>query len=129
MHCAREVKKPAQPDICAPVIGDRPRVAFESEGFISADLYRVVIVEPESVFDAANATKTARMRALSSLQKYLQSRGMVVDRNVTARLHALIDESGRLGESTANGGNRCVYYFDITRPRLEDYVLSISRRR
>lgn len=129
VNCAKEVKKAPQPDICAPGIGDGPRVEFEKEGFISVDVYRVVIVEPESVFDATAATKTARMRALSSLQKFLQSRDMVVDQNVTARLLALIDESGRLGESSVNGGGRCVYYFDITRPRLADYVLSISRKR
>ncbi|HSV98470.1 MAG TPA: hypothetical protein VLM75_16235 [Spirochaetota bacterium] len=128
-NCAKEVRKPSQVDICPPTIGDGPRVMFEKEGFMSADVYRVVIVEPERVFDAAAAAKTARIRALSSLQKYLQSRDMVVDQNVTARLLALIDESGHIGESTANGAGRCVYYFDITRPRLAEYVLSISRKR
>ncbi|MBP7603216.1 MAG: hypothetical protein KBA15_04775 [Spirochaetes bacterium] len=129
LYCAKEVKKPVQPDICPPTIGTGPRVEFEKEGFISADLYRIVIVEPEGGAEIAAAEKTARMRALSSLQKYLQSKDMVVDQNVTARLLALIDESGRLGRSTSNGGGRCVYYFDIERPRLADYVLSISRKR
>lgn len=129
LYCAKEVKKPVQPDICPPSIGTGPRVEFEKEGFISADLYRIVIVEPEGGAGIAAAEKTARMRALSSLQKYLQSKDMVVDQNVTARLLALIDESGRLGRSTSNGGGRCVYYFDIERPRLADYVLSISRKR
>ena len=129
LYCAKEVKKPVQPDICPPSIGTGPRVEFEKEGFISADLYRIVIVEPEGGAEITAAEKTARMRALSSLQKYLQSKDMVVDQNVTARLLALIDESGRLGRSTSNGGGRCVYYFDIERPRLADYVLSISRKR
>ena len=127
--CAKEVKTPTQPDICPPTIGTEPRVEFEKEGFISADLYRIVIVEPEGGAEISATEKTARMRALSSLQKYLQSNDMVVDQNVTARLLALIDESGRLRTSTASDGGRCVYYFDIERPRLADYVLSISRKR
>ncbi len=129
LNCAREVKKADPVDICPPTIGDGPRVKFANEGFINADVYRVVIVQPEIVFDAAAASKTARIRALSSLQKYLQSRDMVVDQNVTARLLALIDECGHIGEPTSNDGGSCVYYFDITRPRLVDYVLSISRKR
>lgn len=128
-RCSKEVRQMDRPDICPPSIGDGPRIEFEKEGFISADLYRVVIVEPEDDAGAAFAEKTARIRALGSLQKYLQSKDMVIDHNVTARLLALIEESGRLVRSTSEGGARCVYYFDISKPRLSDYVLSISRKK
>ena len=32
LYCAKEVKKPVQPDICPPSIGTGPRVEFEKEG-------------------------------------------------------------------------------------------------
>ena len=69
---------------------------FREEGLISKDIYRVIIVEPKDKnisSNKINIENLAKRRALLSLQKYLRSNNVMINRNVEVALLNLIDPS------------------------------------
>ncbi len=103
---------------------------YEQEGFIDDGLYRIVIIQPADAARKASALEdTARQRTLSSLQKYLISQNRIVDANATAELNALIAQHGTLAEQPSTKDTRRIYYFDVRKERLKDYLNATTRKR
>jgi|GEM_PF-405119 len=104
---------------------------YDHEGFINDDHFRIIIIEPRLAGESHRPTieKTARQRALASLQKYLLSQDRVVDQNATAELISIIDENGRLIDTGCDNRNRVIYYYEIRAERLRDRIDRISKKR
>ncbi len=102
---------------------------YLDEGFISEDVFRVVIVIPQgSTEDITVIEKRAKQRALMSLQKYLTSRNMTVDQKMRRKLLHLA-EGGTLSKRDDTCETRQVYLFQINRRNLKHHVDSIPTGR
>lgn len=104
---------------------------YEKEGFITKDLFRVVIVEPKGgqESDKMEIKKTAERRALSSMEKYLVENRIMADRNAKAVLLNLIGDHGKLKESPLKSETRTVYFFDVEKPDLKQQLDNLPRAR
>ena len=123
--------KVAPPDVAAPVTPDAFCPEYDQEGFINPNLYRVVIVEPRGAGETEirSVTEKARLRALSSMQKYLLAHDRAVDQNVTAELLSLVERHGTLEDKGCASATRYIYYFNINKENLQDHLSAISRKR
>lgn len=102
---------------------------YLKEGFISEDVFRVVIVIPQgSNDDITSIEKRAKQRALMSLQKYLTSQNMTVDQKTRTKLLHLT-KGGTLTKRDDTCETRQVYLFQINRRNLKHHVDSIPLRR
>ena len=104
---------------------------YEKEGFITNDLFRVVIVEPKGgkESDRKEIQKTAERRALSSMEKYLVENGIMDDRNAKAVLLNLIGDNGKLKEAPLESATRTVYLFDVEKPDLKQQLDNLPKAR
>ena len=104
---------------------------YFKEGFISREVYRVVIVEPrdETGFSKSEIEKKAKKRTLISLQKYLMTKEGTINQNVNAALLNLIEESGTLQDSPEKQETRDVYLFEIKKDNLKRYVDDLVYKR
>lgn len=100
---------------------------YLAEGFITGDLYRVVIVSPKEVSADMDALKTrATNRARVSLERSLAAENIVCDRNMKAAILTIIDRSGQMVKKEIENSRYTVYYFDITRKNIKGYFKNIS---
>ena len=104
---------------------------YDREGFITPDLYRVVIVKPR---DSANISlkyvkRSAKSRALISLQKYIVSNNGTISQNTRAVLLNLINDHGKLNEEISRYKSRNVYHFDIKKPALKSTMDNLALAR
>jgi hypothetical protein len=131
LGCAKEVRHNAVPDVKAPDKIDAFCPEFEQEGFISGDLYRIVVVVPKGADPAeiSSVEKTARQRALSSLQKFLISQDRVVDQNITAELLRLLESGGALEDTHCKSESRDIFYYNVKKENLRGFILGIARKR
>jgi hypothetical protein len=103
---------------------------YLAEGFITGDLYRIVIVSPkEASTDTAALTTRATNRARVSLERSLAAENIECDRNMKTAILNLIDRSGQLVEKEIENSRYTVYYFDITRKNIKGYFKNISSQR
>jgi hypothetical protein len=104
---------------------------YEKEGFITKNLFRVVIVEPKGgrESDINEIKKTAERRALSSMEKYLVENRIMVNRNAKAVLLNLIGDHGKLKEAPLESATRTVYLFEIEKPDLKQQIDNLPRAR
>ncbi len=104
---------------------------YDKEGFISPDLYRVVIVKPKGSGNSSIAyvKRSAKRRALVSLQKYIVSNNGIISQNTKAELLNLIDEYGELNEEDTAYESRNVYHFDIRKPDLKRAIDDLALAR
>lgn len=107
---------------------------FADEGFISADSYRIIIVEPKEYVDSDNEDyirRAATRRAMLSIQKYLRSRNrnIDIDRNVNANILNLINDYGELKMCVKQQERRNVHSFEIKKPGLRKYLDSMAQER
>lgn len=104
---------------------------YEKEGFITKDIFRIVIVEPKGgkESDKKEIEKTAESRALSSMEKYLVENGIMADRNANAVLLNLIGDHGTLKESPLESATRTVYLFDVEKPDLKQQLDNLPKAR
>ncbi len=104
---------------------------YDKEGFISPDLYRIVIVKPKGSGNSSIAyvKRSAKRRALVSLQKYIASNNGIISQNTKAKLLNLIDEYGELSKEDTVYESRYVYHFDIRKPDLKRAIddLAVAR--
>ncbi|MBN2040608.1 MAG: hypothetical protein JW864_11220 [Spirochaetes bacterium] len=101
---------------------DKPAPEFRDEGFITDNLFRIIIVKPkDSSYDTAISEKYAKKRALISLRKHVQSRKGKIDRNMNAALLNLIERNGELRKEKSNK-DRDIYLFEIKKNNLKDYL-------
>ena len=103
---------------------------FLAEGFITGDLYRVVIVSPKEAATETDALKTkATNRARVSLERSLSAENIECDRNVKTAILNLIERSGELIKKDVGSSKYSVYYFDITRKNIKGYFKNVSTQR
>lgn len=123
--CAKKVKKTG-PDTKTDL-----HLEYDQEGFINDDHFRIIIIEPRLAGESHQPAieKTARQRALASLQKYLLSQDRVVDQNATAELISIIDENGKLIDTGCDSRSRMIYYYEIRAERLRERIDRISKKR
>jgi hypothetical protein len=103
---------------------------FLAEGFITNDLYRVVIVSPKDAAQDAGALRTrASNRARVSLERSLSAENIECDRAVKTAVLNLIERSGQLVQKEIGSTRYSVYYFDITRKNIRGYFKNVSSQR
>ncbi len=101
------------------------------EGFISKDIFRIVIVEPKrEKNDGRNyIIKTAKRRAFVSLQKYITANNAKIDNNINASLLNLVEECGTLKSADINHKTRRVHLFEIKKSSLKQSIDNLARSR
>jgi hypothetical protein len=103
---------------------------FLDEGFITDDLYRVVMITTtEGSLDMETLKTRASNRARVSLERCLTSENIQCDRNVKAAILILIDRSGQLTKKEIEHKRYNVFYFDITRKNMINYFRGIASQR
>lgn len=114
-----------------PVVKDEPvHSEYMKEGFISPELYRVVITTSEESCDQdQEMEKRARARAFSSLRNLILSKRGSLPPNCNARLQSMIQESGTFIVRKKGCPGSRVYNFDINRPGLKQSVQDLIRGR
>lgn len=117
--------------------GDLPLsdVAIEkkylAEGFISPDLFRVVIVatKDSSASELTAIRNRAKNRALVSLERSLIEENIRIDANMKAEILNLVQQSGQLARKDVGHSRYHVYYYNITKNNLKKYLKNISFRK
>ena len=103
---------------------------FLEEGFITDDLYRIVMVTTKDASYDMDALKTrAENRARVSLERCLAAENIPGDRNIKAAILNLIDRSGQLIKKDIEHKRYNVFYFDITRKNMVNYFKNIASQR
>ncbi len=130
-YCAKEVRQKPVNGVKAPDKIETFCPSFEEEGFINGSVYRIVIVVPKGSAgaDMSSMIKTAKLRALSSLQKFLISESRIVDQNTTAELLSLLEGRGKLENTNCPTESRDIYYYTVERDNLREYILSLAKKR
>jgi hypothetical protein len=100
---------------------------FLQEGFITDELYRVVII---SAKDGGNPNmqeiqSKARIRARVSLERILMADSRNYNKNSTAGILNLIENNGALYKKDIGHKNYEVYYFEITKKDLKNSLRNI----
>ncbi len=129
--CTRKVMQ-GPPPVDKPTHRDKPFPVYDQEGFISADNYRVIIVEPRENAHRENRDaieKSARLRALSSLEKYLISEGYSLAPSTRAKLINLIERYGTIRLVDSPNTQRIVYYYEIRKMNLKQVLHDTCRTR
>jgi hypothetical protein len=104
---------------------------YLAEGFISDDLYRVVIVTPggSGQLDQEYIINKAKKRAVISLERSLTAAGITCDRNTRAEILVLLEEKGSLTKKNVDHKKYDVYYFDIVKPYMKNYLKNAGMRK
>jgi len=106
--------------------------SYSREGFIGNNTYRVVIVQPEGTPapGPAEITDLAKKRALQSMKNYLSSRNAILTPNHTAALLDIVQHSGKLSNvETDSSNSRKVFYFEVERDNLRNYLNELAKKR
>ncbi len=103
---------------------------FLEEGFITDDLYRVVMITPADAAMDLEALKTrAANRARVSLERCLTSENIQSDRNIQAAILILIERNGSLIKKEIEHKRYNVFYFDIARKNMMNYFKGMASQR
>ncbi len=103
---------------------------YLAEGFISADLFRVVIIATKDAgaSELAALRTRAKNRARISLERNLTEENIRIDANMKAEILNLIEENGQLARKDIGHSRYHVYYFNITKKNIKTYLKNISSR-
>lgn len=103
---------------------------FKKEGFITPHMFRVVVIEPiEYVMTRDYAMETAKKRAFLMLKKHLLSENRIVTSNVDATLLGIVERDGILKKIDDIKKTRNVYFYEIKKEGLRQYVESLAPKR
>lgn len=104
---------------------------YLKEGFISDTTFRIVIVDciEKSHETHESLNDKAVKRALASLQKYIIENNMIYDNNTRARLINLIENNSSFAKQAISCNKNNVYYLNIKKRNIKEYIDSLSRRR
>lgn len=130
--CLKENKKAVTPEAEEIPLSDVDiEKKYLSEGFISPDLYRIVIVmtKDQSSTVPDMVLFKARKRAQVSLERCMDASGTTADRNIRAEILSLIDQNGSIEKKDIEQSRYSVYYFDIVRKNLKNHLKNISAAR
>lgn len=101
---------------------------YSKEGFISDNLFRVIIVKPsDSKLTTIKIKDLASKRAFSSFQKYILSNYDSLKRNSQATLLNLIHDKGILFNIKDEKKSRIIYVFEIKKSGLLKLINSLGR--
>jgi hypothetical protein len=99
---------------------------YEQEGFITKDLYRIIIVKPDnSQMNDADLEKQIKSKTLASIKKYITSKGKSLTSNTNAEIINLINNYGvfkTYKDSTCN-----LLILDISRQGCRSYIDSLGQ--
>jgi hypothetical protein len=108
-----------------PIVEER---FYEQEGFISKDLYRVIIVRPyDSTTTDPEIEKLVKNKALTSLKKYLSSLGKPVTKNTDSEILNLISDYGKIIPHDDKKHSRTIFALDIMKSGCKAYVEGLSK--
>ncbi|MBP7738220.1 MAG: hypothetical protein KA369_19750 [Spirochaetes bacterium] len=104
---------------------------YLAEGFITSDLFRVVIVSPKEAgaTDMDSVQNKARKRARISIEQNLAGSNIPCDRNTKAEIINLINNNGQLNMKDIDHRKYNVFYFDITKKNMKNYLKNIASQR
>ncbi|MBN1496318.1 MAG: hypothetical protein JXA07_06085 [Spirochaetes bacterium] len=104
---------------------------YLSEGFISPDLYRTVIVMTKVSSTAAPdaVLHKAKKRAQVSLERCMNTTGTPADRNIRAEILTLIEQNGDLSKKDISHQRYDVFYFDIVKNNLKNHLKNMATAR
>jgi hypothetical protein len=111
---------------------DSFKEVFSKEGFISRDLFRVVIVKPaESEGNNISQVEIlGKKRAYMTLKNHLLSLERIITPNVDAKLLNLVSNYGKVRSMDKDTiTTRNVFYFEIEKENLKDYIERIAQHR
>ncbi|HOT44733.1 MAG TPA: hypothetical protein PLM53_07120 [Spirochaetota bacterium] len=104
---------------------------YLTEGFISNDLYRVVIISPKEAgqSDMEYIQNKAKKRARVSMEQNLAASNIPVDRNTRAEILNLIDQHGRLSRKDIEHRRYNVFYYEITKKNMKNYLKNAASQK
>jgi superfamily I DNA and/or RNA helicase len=104
---------------------------YLAEGFISEDLFRVVIVtlKDSGAAEPGSIKSRAKNRARVSLERSLAEDNIPSDRNMKAEILNIIEQNGHLFRKDIEHRRYNVYYFDVTKKNMKNYLRNISSQR
>jgi hypothetical protein len=104
---------------------------YLKEGFLSSDLFRVVIVQDgvSDTVDRDEVEDLAKKRSLASLKKFLRMHNRVITHSANAKLLNLISDNGTLTKKEEISKRNSVFYFDVRKNNIKRYIDSISPKR
>jgi hypothetical protein len=104
---------------------------YLAEGFITSDLYRVVIITPKEAGrdDTEAITNKARKRAQVSIEQNLAGSDIPYDRNTRAEIINLINQNGQLSKKDIEHRRYNVYYYEITKKNMKNYLKNVASQR
>ena len=101
---------------------------FEQEGFISKDLFRIIVVRPAgSDTSDEDIQKQAQNKTLASLKRYITSTGKMLQPNSDAQLLNLISGYGKLTPHDDADAKRTIFVEEISKPGLKSYVENLGK--
>lgn len=105
---------------------------FSQEGFISRDLFRVVIVKP-SESEGNNISQVeslGKKRAYMTLKNHLLAQERIITPNVDAKLLNLVSNYGKIRRINKDAiTTRNVFYYEIERENLKSYIENMAQHR
>ncbi len=104
---------------------------YLSEGFITNDLYRVVIIAPREAgqSDMEYIRNKAKKRARVSMEQNLAGSNIPVDRNTRAEILNLVEQNGQLSKKDIEHRRYNVFYYDVTRKNMKNYLKNAASQR
>jgi hypothetical protein len=104
---------------------------YLAEGFITGDLFRVVIVAPKDsgAPELTAIRNRAKNRARVSLERSLAGENIPSDRNMRAEILNLIEHNGQLARKDIEHSRYNVYYFNVTKKNMKNYLKNITSRK
>lgn len=103
---------------------------FRKEGFISPNIFRVVIIEPAETAGSDNyALETAKKRAYLTLKKHLLSDNRIVTSNVDAAILGIVERDGALKKIDDAKKTRNVYFFEIRKEGIKQHIEALAPKR
>ncbi len=127
LSCTKQIIDKHEPNT---PVNERQEI-FLKEGFISNDVFRIVIidVQDDKHETIESITNKARKRALATLQKYMVDNSMVYTKNTRAQLINLIRDRGRFSKQDISGNTNDVYYLEIKKNNIKGYIDSLASKR
>jgi len=99
---------------------------YEQEGFITKDLYRVIIVKPAgSQTSSDELEKQLRIKVISSIKKYITSKGKSLTANANAEILNLVNTSGTIREF--RDSTRDLFILDVAKQGCRPFVDSLGQ--
>ena len=125
---ARDDTKKLPDDGSVSVEGNDIDKRYLTEGFITDDLFRVVIISPKDSgsSDLDGLKNKAKKRARVSIERNLIAENITCDRNTRAEILNLVENNGQLSRKDIDHKRYDVYYFDIKKRNMKNVLRNAS---